>query len=277
MAFDWFIGFLGTFTISMVLMIVLALFMLKTPAMTFLAASLGGKSIIGIIRKDKVAQFVTTRYESGTLETKRLGTYAVTPASVYREKKSGVGFMITNANVGITMPTQMYQFTQKLKQAGLRNLDEAKEENEKLKVGKLKEMGVRFYRDASGNPTHNASEDQIKEANEHGLKASIEDGHTISFDDFEQYMEINAHPSSMMSAIENKVAIERMEERKPSYKWVPLVAVLLVSAAIAFFIIWQATQSGSVPVTVTVDSQAVADALRSGVTAPPSGEPALVG
>jgi Rieske Fe-S protein len=123
--FMMFIMFMGSLAFAAMFGIFLMLITFKTPAWTFLKASMKHKPLIVARRRDrKVDIHVAQNYTQGMV-TSPYGGFIVDPDSVYNEKKSGAAFLPVNAEVGITLKDDVLRMIDGLKRMGIDNIEEA--------------------------------------------------------------------------------------------------------------------------------------------------------
>lgn len=89
-----------------ILLVLVVLFVVKTPAATFLKAYLTGKPIAAVKRKDGKYDFNIAKYSEGIIWHK-YGFHQIDPEAVAREKKSGCDFHLALDSIGITLSDKM--------------------------------------------------------------------------------------------------------------------------------------------------------------------------
>ncbi len=105
-------------------MVLIVLFALKTPAITFLKGFLTGKPIIALKRKDGKWSFSTAKYSEGILWHKG-GFHQIDPDAVAREKRSGCDFHLALDSIGITLSDKVLMFLKTMKDKfKFKNVDE---------------------------------------------------------------------------------------------------------------------------------------------------------
>lgn len=211
-------------------MVLTVLFLMKTPAMTFLVASLSGKPVLQLFRRDRAAKFVTAKFEAGMAKTKQDGNYMLSPESVFTEPKSGVRICSANQDLGLTIPPEAPEMVKKFSDAGIETLDQAEAVDKELeKDGK--ELSVTVA------------------------------GHTINFGWLRDWIAYNLNPFVLESILQKEKAAILKEQNVQNYKWVIYVAVLLVAGAVAALIIMQTAGTQS-----PIDVNALANAMVNAQT-----------
>lgn len=207
----WFEAFLATAGISFTFMILVVLFITRTPAFAWLIASFRGTPLIAMYRRDKSLEYVPSKITGSIAETKKHGLFVITPESVNREKKTGLAVLTAFADYGATIPPEMSAAAQEMKELGIENIEDAEKMDEELsKENKtLPPINIPFHK-------------------------------TIKFHDIIGWFKYNINPNFLLSVVERKVAIEMKKQRSFPIGWITAMAVLFVAAGIAVMIIMQA-------------------------------------
>lgn len=108
------------------LLVLVLLFMMKTPGTTFLKAFLSGNPIMVVKRKDGKYNFTKGRYTEGVIWHK-YGFHQIDPEANFREKKSGCDFHLGLDSIGITLSEKMLMALKWFKEAGYNDINEIQE------------------------------------------------------------------------------------------------------------------------------------------------------
>lgn len=123
--FILFIMFMGSISFAAMFGIFLLLLSIKTPAWTFLKASMKHRPLVLTFRRDAMAEFVTTdEYSPGLVSTK-YGGFLIDEDSPYSEKKSKVTLLLANAEHGVTKSVDWLQLKAAMKYTGFDSIEHA--------------------------------------------------------------------------------------------------------------------------------------------------------
>lgn len=217
---------------TMFLTFFLFLVFFKTPALKWMKAMFGGKSVIAVFRRDKFVDFQTVKFESGIVEQKKYGSFIVTPNSTYTDA-GGTRVMCANADIGATFETPYMELCDNLKQLGYEN----------------------FY-DAS------IKEEQLIENGQQQKTYKIA-GRTFGFDNLKKLLLYDLNPVTIKKIVQiREIKIkEKLLGMGSDFKWVIMIGVMLVCAAVAIYILYGIF---SKPIGPGFDVQALASAIKSG-------------
>jgi len=120
--------FLGSAALAAVMTVIVILFVMFTPARTWLGAKIHNKPIIAAMRRDRKIDYHTAKeYAQGLVLSEDYGAFIVDDDSVYLSKKGGVPVLSVNSEVGITLSPKVLRMIDGLKRSGIDNIEEAEE------------------------------------------------------------------------------------------------------------------------------------------------------
>lgn len=135
--FNYLSGFIGLIIIDIIGIIValnLILDELMSGGMTgtLTNARLRGNPIAIILRNDKAIRFVEAKLREGLAETRRYGRFIIIPDSVY-SLPNGVTAFLAYHKYGVSLHPSFVQATTRLREAGLKDIEEIENLNETAK------------------------------------------------------------------------------------------------------------------------------------------------
>ena len=131
-SFLWFlyIMFLVPSVLAAIFGILCTIFLIFTPARTWLRAKFKNLPIIAARRRDRKVHFVLAdKYSQGLVTSEEYGSFIVDPDSVYMSKKGGVSMLPVNAEIGLTLKPDVLRMIDGLKRMGIDNIEEAESLN----------------------------------------------------------------------------------------------------------------------------------------------------
>jgi len=212
----------------------------RTPALKFLRASMGGKSIIINPLENKYLTFLESERKGSMLYVKKHGFYMANSADVYIEEKSKVPCIVAYGNFGPSLNLKMVKLTEK-----------------------LGELGIKNYIDLISN--YEAVRKEKGSAKKYVFKLH---GESIPFDDVVNYFGRNERADYIEAEIQRRTAnqlMDKLKEGLPILKWVIPVGVLIILVAIAYQI-FMSGQASSLMNTVNSVSGAAKTMLPSSVS-----------
>jgi len=111
--------FIGLFAVIGIETLFLFFIVFKTPALTFLSASMLKKPIIYIMGKDKLGKFRTFKREHGAAQVKGEGVFSITENSHTLEVGSKIPLYFAFRDLAATLDPQYPAILQELKEKGL--------------------------------------------------------------------------------------------------------------------------------------------------------------
>jgi len=226
------IGF-GVSTVFLLLLI------LKTPAWTFLKASLKKENIIINPKPNGYISFEAGKPCSLFTYVKEQGFYETNPADRYIEAKSKVPCFINYGRFAFSISPTFALVAKKLKEMGIKNWTELKKAYDKGELkGKYLELG-------STPISCDVIVDEIQ-------KAGIKDwskpisilGESVSFDHIVDYFGRNERSDIIEAEIQHRTAAATMQKLKGPeniFKWAVILGIIMICGALAYFIV----QSGA--------------------------------
>ncbi len=238
--------------ISVVLAIFLVIIAIKTPAFIFLKASISGRTILEVRRKDRT-EFVLGSYGAGILQTKKYGSYIMDEVSPM--KKGGRICWVTDTE-GITLrPDILRTISGIQKQYGLENIEQVQQVLNNWHTCSCGFEGVPSQKFKKDIETYGEIKKEkkvfvgwecpkAKKGETHTLKKVYPDiiylpYKTISTENLRKYHMYDFTPTKMDSLIQQKVSLMLGEERRFNMKYFSILLgvgllILLVFIAISY-------------------------------------------
>ena len=225
-------------------------FVAKTPAITWLAASLKGRPIIAILRRDKKIEFKVAKYKGENGKVKGYGYYQLNPEGMYRAP-GGVGFGIGLSDKAAILTAEFLHATQVMGAASFENYSEA---DVAYELSKLPDEEINKIIQSDDCPEHikkyiaNILEkDLIGEYRMKGEDKSLSERYNwllvhplVNFNVIRRFFKYNATPTAIHKTIEMEVA-NNMEKQNKGFHMtmnhVMMIVVLFIAAALCYVII----------------------------------------
>jgi hypothetical protein len=103
-----------------ILFIFIGIFMImRTPVLTFFRASIRGKTIAMVYRRDRRLHFIETDLRGDSINDREYGVYYIPEDSVYSETKSGASMVLLSSDVGLGISPELAQAINKLHEMGI--------------------------------------------------------------------------------------------------------------------------------------------------------------
>ena len=219
------------FGISLIFLILLSI---KTPAWTFLKASLGKRNIIINPRENGYISFVAGKPYSMLSYVKGEGFYLTNPSDRYIEAKSKVPCFINYGRFAFSVSPQFALIAKKLREMGIKNW-------EQLKKAYKNELKGKFFMLESQPISWDWIYREIESA---GIKDWSKPfrilGESVSFDHVVDYFGRNERTDLIEAEIARREAAATMQKLKSPeniFKWAVILAIIIIAAAIGYFII----------------------------------------
>jgi len=260
---EYFFGFLISAMIPYMMLAIILGFTGKV-TIPFLKAKMKGNPIIINLRKDKVIEFLTGKYQDGSIETKKKGLFLTIPDAMYRSPvgtPAGIAF----EEYGTVLTPEFIAATEELNSKGFKSLkdidnavamlnQETKEIIDKIE-GIDSELSV-LQQDSKSNKTliekyketRAELEKKLTEATDRKKENTklILPIHAIQT--VKNFFVYNINPMMIKARIERRAA-ELASEMKKGFdiKWIFGIVLLFIGAALAYAIVQsqsgQATQA----------------------------------
>lgn len=255
---EFFFGFLIS---AMIPYIILAIVfgMTGKVTFTFLRAKLKGSPIIINLRKDKVLEFLTGKYQDGSIETKKKGIFLTIPDAMYRSPvgtPAGIAF----EEYGTVLTPEFIAATEELNSKGFKSLkdvdmavDMLNRESKDL-IDKIEGIDNELFilqQDSKQNKvliekykeTKAELEKRLEEAIEHRKVETKRILPIHAIQTVKNFFIYNINPMMIKARIERKAA-ELASEMKKGFdiKWIFGIVLLFIGAALAYAIVQ--SQSG---------------------------------
>lgn len=238
--------FIMLFAVVGIESLLLMFIVFKTPAMTFLSASMFGKRVMYIIGKDHIGQWATFKVVHGAAKLGKHGIYNVTENSHTLDAKSKIPIYFAFRDMAATMFPEYPAFVQEVRETGvlLNNLDDCDR------------LLAEIYKGLSGD-----------------FPVNVRSFKTYRFHDLANMYPYNLDPSFIDATVQSEIS-KGLKTIKMTPAIVTGVAILIIVAAVAFFILNKAFK-GSITVdecnALVSTSKCSADVINAAVSAATGG------
>jgi len=208
--------------ISSIVMFVFLLFIFvntKGVLGPLLRAKLFGMNNLILLQKDKKLRFSAEKYSGGMIDTKDHGNFMVVPDSMYLSPH-GVPTAIAYSDIGTTINPKFVKFTKLLGNG----IEYTNEKGEKV---------VQKFENITELEKFN---EEWKKKHKDSLIVQA-GGETLVLQDILNYFKYNINPSFIQSKIENKLAQERLGEKKFPIHILPILFFVIRGLAITYMVI----------------------------------------
>jgi hypothetical protein len=189
--------------------LILVFVLIKTPAITFLMASLLKKSIMYSVGKDKMGTFRSMKRMHGSGVVKGSGVYELTEGSHTIESVSKIPIYVGYEKFGATMVLDYPAIVQELKESGIpiTNIDDINNLINQIKLGQREQVQI-----------------------------NIKPYKTYNITDLENMFPLNLSPEFIDAQVQGELS-KYMKLAKQTPLMMGFVLVLIVVAAVAIYII----------------------------------------
>lgn len=204
--------FIGLMAVIGIESLILILIMWKTPAMTFLSASIFKKPIMYIIGKDRMGYFKTFKSQNGAAKLGRDGLYNLTESSHTLEAGSKIPIYFAFRDLAATLLPEYPAIIQEIREKGIvvNNIEDVLSYITKIKAGIKEDLPVEV----------------------HAYK-------TYKFHDLENMFPNNLDPTFIDSTVQCEIA-KGLKMMKMAPTVIGGVIVLVMVSAVAVFILQKA-------------------------------------
>lgn len=262
-------------TIIMISIFINFFLIATTHAVTEIKAKMKGGMLLFILSRDKTMKMVYVKPKAETVDVDGYGTFMINPESIYRIKKGNLPMAVAYGDYGTILNPRVIKAIEELKKTGVENLEDTEQINARLyscnaivekevenKEGtkETKEVPCGFIglvefqevTDKKGKvvgykfdcPKCHGT-DMTKEP----LKVLTPSHDTINFHDIVGFFKYNINPNFIKVRIERRIA-EALAEQRDSFmqllKWISMMSILVVCAAVAYVIIVQNAPAGGI-------------------------------
>lgn len=236
--------FVGLAVLSGLLLLIIILVSFMTPAMIFLKAKFKKASLIYVVNRGQVGQFMiaTGKYQ-GIADVKGTGPYIITENSHTVEKKSKLSFYFAFGEFGATLPLQFAHIVQYLRDTGKKvtNIDDLAE----LSGMKFNPETKAWDKIPEGELTE---EEKIKIKE---LKVEIAPYKTIRIHDLAYMFPFNITPALIESKTQHMIGLKMQFFNKMNMQYVMMFIMILMGTTLAAVIAFKFIKSGDVSTTET--------------------------
>lgn len=204
--------FIGLMAVIGIESLVLILILWKTPAMTFLGASLFKKPVMYIIGKDRMGYFKTFKSKNGAARLGKDGLYNLTESSHTLEAGSKIPIYFAFRDLAATLLPEYPAIIQEIREQGIviNNIEDVLDYVQKIKSGIKEDLPVQI----------------------HAYK-------TYKFHDLENMFPNNIDPTFIDSTVQCEIA-KGLKMMKMAPTVIGGVIVLVMVSAVAVFILQKA-------------------------------------
>lgn len=208
----------------------------KTPAFTFLKASLGKKLLLAIPNENRFWDFMIAKPSGGLGYVKKKGYYVIDSKDVFIEHGSKIPIALCYGIYGMTIAPGSTKYAEQLERKGIKNYKSL------MAFMKLKQDQFQEFIKALGTLDDKTKQKKINDWLDKNWTLNIL-GETCSFDKVIDYFNRNEHADYTEAEIQrrNATTILARLPKGPGdvLKWIIAVGVLLILVAFAFAIIQQ--------------------------------------
>ena len=226
--------------------------MIRTPAITWLAAIIKGRPIIAIPRRDKKIEFKVAQYKGENGRVKGYGFFQLNPEGMYRAP-GGVGFGIGLSDKAAILTPDFMHATQAL---GASNFENYSEADVAFDLAKMSDEDINTLINSEKCPAHInkyiadiLEKDLIGKYRVMGEDKSLSDRYNyllahplVNFSLVRRFFKYNATPTAIHKTIEMEVA-NNMEKQNKGFQvnmnHIMMIVVLIIAAALCYVIIQQ--------------------------------------
>jgi hypothetical protein len=233
----WSIAF---FALAVVLLILLILFIWRTPAWTFFKAWISGNPIMYITNRSQGGRFTVakTKYE-GLLDVAKSGPYILTENSHTIERRSGRPLFFAFGEFAATLPLWWISVI---------NTIRSKFSKDKEAISNIEDVGKKIGMEFNENKGA-----WVRKTAETGNQdLTVKSYMSIKLHDLVHMFPFNITPALIESRLAHEIAKKQKMWNSMAFN-ISAIAVLLVAGAVAAIILWKFMGGGVPEVKVTID------------------------